>query len=87
MRARNYMASESDLRSRRDQALIVTEIGRDPEDRCVASADMAAIREKIDERNIGRLVSGERSTLLASEPLDRFAASGSILRTEPNRAA
>lgn len=46
------MASESDLRSRRDQALIVTEIGRDPEDRCVASADVAAIREKMMDKTL-----------------------------------
>jgi hypothetical protein len=46
------MASQSDLRSRRDQELIVAEIDRDPEDRCVASGDIAAIREKTMDKTL-----------------------------------
>jgi len=46
------MASKSDFRSRRDRALAITEIGRDPEDRCVASGDIAAIREKMMDKTL-----------------------------------
>ena len=46
------MASESDFRTRRDQELIITEIGRDPEDRCVASGDIAATREKMMDKTL-----------------------------------
>ncbi len=46
------MVSKSDFRSRRDQAIVITEIGRDPEDRCVASGDIAAIREKMMDKTL-----------------------------------
>lgn len=58
------MASQSDSRSRRDQELIVAERDRDPEDRCVASGDIAAIREKMMDKTLADsyLVTGKFSS-------------------------
>jgi hypothetical protein len=50
MEGADYMASQ--LRRRRNQELIVAEIDRDPEDRCVASGDIAAIREKMLDKTL-----------------------------------
>jgi hypothetical protein len=52
MEGADYMASQSDLRSRRDQELIVAGIDRDPEDRRVACGDIAAIREKMMDKTL-----------------------------------
>jgi hypothetical protein len=46
------MANKSDFSSRRAQALIITGIGRDPEDRWVASGDVAAAREKMMDKTL-----------------------------------
>jgi hypothetical protein len=46
------MASESDFRRQRDQVLIVTKLGRDPEDRCIAPGDIAATREKMMDKTL-----------------------------------
>jgi hypothetical protein len=46
------MANQSDLRSRGDRELAVAESDRDPEDRCVASGDIAAIREKMMDKTL-----------------------------------
>jgi hypothetical protein len=52
MEVADYMANQSDLRSRRDRELAVAERDRDPEDRCVASGDIAAIREKMMDKTL-----------------------------------